>query len=498
MAHPLLYEINARQWLADLSQKYGGRIQLQDVPVEVLQSLQQIGVTHLWLMGVWPTGPKSRTQALTHPDLRREYHAALPDWTENDILGSPYAVQELHVAALLGGDEGLATFRQKLAALGIKLILDFVPNHLGLDHEWVTQRPHLFVHNTSAFDGAFPLDNRERQLFIAHGKDPYFPGWTDTVQLDYRSVETRNAMNDLLLSLTQKCDGVRCDMAMLLLSDVFENTWKHVPFRGHRAAGEFWSDSISRAKRERPDFLFLAEAYWGLEGRLCELGFDYAYDKSLYDFVVHDQPQNVQPHLLGMASDNTRRAHFLENHDEPRAATALSHERHRAAAVLILGLPGMRFLHDGQLEGVRRFARVQLARRADEPTDIGIQSIYASLLPIFATSFVGKSKARILPPNPAWEGNPTAGFFTIVQWPSPDSESEFDLVVVNLAPHHAQCRVHIPSPHMGSKTWSLVDRIGTEKWIRDGNEIAANGLYLDLPPRGAQLFHIAPLPEQLS
>ncbi len=488
MTHPLLYEVNARQWLARLSLKYASTLSLQQVPEVELEALQKIGVTHLWLMGVWPTGSKSRRQAQTHNDLRNAYNEARPDWTEADVLGSPYAVEALQVAQSLGGDEGLAALRAKLSTFGIKLILDFVPNHLGLDHPWVTNHPKRFVGGPSSFADSFPAPTTTEPWFIAHGKDPYFPGWTDTVQLEYRRPETREAMTALVLSLTQKCDGVRCDMAMLLLSDIFERTWAHVPLEEPRVSGEFWQAAINRVKQERPDFLFLAEAYWGLEGRLCELGFDYAYDKNLYDFVVHDQPQNIQPHLLGLGVHNAHRAHFLENHDEPRISTEVSLELHRAAVVLSLGLPGMRFLHDGQLEGVRRFARVQLARRADEPVDPSIQTMYAPLLEAFAKSAVGHGEGRLLSPTAAWEGNPTSLFFTVVLWLDPDSEAQFDLVVVNMASHQSQCRVSLSIPGLSDKTCILADRIGCETWTRDGVDLVENGLFLDLPARGAQLF----------
>jgi glycosidase len=493
MTHPLLYEVNARQWLARLSEKHRPALTLQQVPDSELEALQKIGVTHLWLMGVWPTGKKSQTQALTHTELRNAYSEALPDWTDADVLGSPYAVADLRVADSLGGDAGLAVFRAKLASFHIKLILDFVPNHLGLDHEWVSKRPELFVGAPSPFPDSFPAETSSQQRFIAHGKDPYFPGWTDTVQLEYRRAETREAMANLVLSLTEKCDGVRCDMAMLLLSEIFERTWAHVPFDGPSATGEFWQQAITAVKQRRPDFLFLAEAYWGLEGRLCELGFDYAYDKSLYDFVVHDQPHRIQAHLLGLGNNNASRAHFLENHDEPRISTEVPLELHRAAVVLALGLPGMRFLHDGQLEGVRRFARVQLARSAREPIDATIQSLYGPLLEAFSKSSVGQGEGRILSPFAAWEGNDSFRLFTIILWRKPGADSHFDLVVVNMAQHRSQCRVHFNTAELTGKTWLLTDRIGTEIWIRDGCELAESGLFLDLPPRGAQLFAITPV-----
>lgn len=493
MDHPLLYEINARHWVSALRKKYADpkTLDLGSVPEVELETLAEKGVTHLWLMGVWPTGPKSRAQALDHADLRREYGNALPGWTDADVLGSPYAVADLQVSPLLGGDAALAGLRKRLAKFGIKLILDFVPNHLGLDHEWVLTHPEYFVGQVHSFPDSFAVETASGKRFLAHGKDPYFPGWTDTVQLDYRRPETREAMAGLLEGIAKKCDGVRCDMAMLVLEEVLHRTWSHVPADFEPARGEFWQTAIARVKAAQPGFLFLAEAYWDLEGRLCNLGFDYAYDKRMYDFIEHDRPWDMQPHLLGLGAANAHRAHFLENHDEPRIAGSVGLELHRAAAVLALGLPGMRFLHEGQFEGVRRFARVQLARRAEEPLDDAVAEIYRILLPAFKRSGVGRGDCELLVPVRAWDENPTSQCINVIQWQRP-GQAEFDLVAVNLAPHHAQCRVRLTARGLAGRGWILSDRLGEERWERDGTELATAGLYLDLEPRGARLFSVSP------
>lgn len=495
MSHPLLYEVNARQWLSALRAKHGVHVDLGSIPEEEFSDLKRFGFTHLWLMGVWPTGPKSRGQALEHGDLRRAYGEALPGWTEADILGSPYAVQEVRVASILGGDAALAVFRKRLAEIGIGLILDFVPNHLGLDHDWLSSKPSHFVSQESEFPFSFALGSGSERRFVAHGKDPYFPGWTDTVQIEYRRRETREAMIGMLASIASKCDGVRCDMAMLLLSGVFERTWSHVPLHGESAPGEFWGEAICAIRKQRPGFLFLAEAYWDLEGALCELGFDYAYDKKLYDFLVHDHWGGVQPHLLGLGLQNEKRAHFLENHDEPRIAGLVDLERHRASLVLAMGLPGMRFIHDGQMEGARRFARVQLGRRAEEAVDERIRGLYEGVMVGFAESEVGRGEGRILIPKRAWEDNPTAQFMTVVEWKSRNGGRGGELVVVNLAPHRSQCRVWLGLEGIGEGRWLLRDRLGSERWEREGRELVESGLYLDLPARGAQLFALSLLSE---
>src|SRR5262249_55782086 len=160
---------------------------------------------------------------------------------------------------------------------GFKLILDFVPNHLGLDHPWLKEQPDVFVQSPSEAPGTFRQETKSGVRWLANGKDPYFPPWTDTVQIDYRRGAARAAMTGLLQSVADRCDGVRCDMAMLLLNDIFPKTWAHMPVSIPPPATEFWADAITAVKKAHPGFLFLAEAYWNLEGRLQSQGFDYTY-----------------------------------------------------------------------------------------------------------------------------------------------------------------------------------------------------------------------------
>jgi Alpha amylase, catalytic domain len=491
--HPLLYEVNTRCWLRALSEKTGTAITLANVPDSEPAGWRKLGFTHIWLMGVWRTGPRARAEALKPPELRGAYDQVLPGWQEADVAGSPYAIGDYQVPPALGGEAGLERFRRRLHEHGLKLVLDFVPNHLGLDHPWVGERPDLFVQSSSEAAGTFAQQTRAGVRWLAHGKDPYFAPWTDTVQVDYRRVATRNAMTQLLQSVAKRCDGVRCDMAMLLLNEVFAKTWASFPIANNEApATEFWESAIPAVRETNPGFLFLAEVYWGLEARLQALGFDYTYDKTLYDGLVTRDAAGVQNHLLGMTAQTLAgRAHFLEDHDEPRVASILSLAEHRAAALLILGLPGMRFLHDGQLSGARIKIPVQLARRGAEPKQADIEALYEQLLTAFPATAVGHGRGELSRPREAWAGNSTAKNFVIVQWQR--QAPEFDLVVVNLAPNRSQCYAPLSVEHLAAHNWEMRDLLGQEYYRRSGDDLQNQGLYLDLPPHGAQLFHFGPI-----
>ena len=489
--NPLLYEINTRCWLRELSEQNSARVTLADVPDSEFERWRKLGFTHVWLMGVWTSGPRTRAYALADAGLQRTCREVLTDFKPEDIGASPYAVAEYEVPAALGGEAGLKHFRRKLHAHGLKLLLDYVPNHVGLDHSWLIERPDLFVQNATEVPGTFQQNTGRGPRWLAHGKDPNFPPWGDTVQLDYRRAVTRTAMKEALLSIAKRCDGVRCDMAMLLLDDVFATTWAQYPPVEEPPASEFWADAISAAKTAHPGFLFLAEAYWGLETRLQSLGFDFTYDKELYDALVQRDGAGVQKHLLDAIPEFVRAgAHFLENHDERRIASVLPSAEHCVAALLVSSLPGMCLLHDGQLTGSRIKSPVQLLRRPVEPHDEDIAAGYEHLLAILQHTAVGRGSGELLKPRQAWPGNPTAQNFVIVQWQK--QPPEFDLAVVNLAPDRSQCFASLTVEKPGDYNWSMKDLLGTEEYERSGDDLQAQGLYLDLPEYGAQLFHFSP------
>ena len=491
MDHPLLYEINTRCWLRDLSERHQRDITLATVPAAEFAQWQKLGFTHIWLMGVWTTGDRARRMAINEPNLRRAYDDLIPGWREEDVAGSPYSIAAYEVPAALGGDAGLQSFRDQLHQRGLKLMLDFVPNHLGFDHPWLSEQPDLFVQSPVPIEGTFEQATATGTRWIANAKDPYFPPWSDVAQLDYRRAATRAAMQDLLLSVAARCDGVRCDMAMLLLNEVFTRTWGHLPIAESTPPTEFWTEAIPAVRQANPQFLFLAEVYWGLESRMQSLGFDYTYDKQLYDDLIWRHTPGVQRRMLeAPPAYVAASAHFLENHDEPRVANALSLAEHRAAALVILGLPGMRLLYEGQLIGAKIKAPVQLGRCPVEKPQLDVQKMYETLLTTLTKTTVGHGTGVVLPPREAWPGNPTAGNFVVMQWLA--AGREFELVVVNLGPDRGQCYVPLRGPQLGEHNWIMRDQLGPETYRRVGSDLVAHGLYLDLPAHGAQLFHFEP------
>jgi glycosidase len=489
--HPLVYEINTRCWLRSLSARSSHPVTLASVPESEFTRWRDLGFTHVWLLGVWPTGPRSRAAAMADPALRRALAETLPDWTEADFAGSPFAIADYTVAPELGGEAGLKEFRAKLHTHQLRLLLDFVPNHLGLDHPWVVEKPDLFVQAANDAPESFLAETRSGPRRLAHGKDPNFFAWVDTAQLDYRRLDTRSAMVRLLESVAPRCDGVRCDMAMLLVNEVFDRTWEKFPGSAPSSEGEFWAEAIQAVRKSQPDFLFLGEVYWDMEARLQGLGFDYTYDKRLYDYLVYRNHADVQRHLLALTPEFiAASAHFLENHDEARVASILSLPEHRAAALVTLALPGLRLLHDGQLDGARIKTPVHLAVRPAEPARPDIAAFYEDLLAALKPGPVGRGTAELLKPRVAWPDNATAQNFVAVQWQTaPDT---FTLAVANLAPHRGQCFVPLTVKDLAKRNWVLKDRLGTEEHQRYGDDLQEQGLYLDLPEHGAQLFHFVP------
>jgi hypothetical protein len=496
MLPPSLYQINTQVWLREMSDSAGHPITLADIPDAFLDRLELMNFHWLWLLGVWQKGELGRQEALEHPGLQREYREALADFSETDVCGSPFAVKSYTVQAEFGANEALQHFRHRLRERGMRLVLDFVPNHTAIDHPWVYEHPEYYMSGTEEDLDKEPsnfarVPTTFGDTVLAHGRDPYFPGWTDTLQLNYRHPGLRVAMMEELMKIAQMADGVRCDMAMLVLPEIILRTWgEHsLPSDGASPVDQpFWPEAISWIRKRRPDFCFIAEVYWDLEWSLMQQGFDYTYDKRLYDYLRAQDGPAVGAHLCADLDFQNKSVRFLENHDEPRAAAAFPAAVHQAAGVIAFLVPGFHLFHDGQFEGRRVKLPIQLARRPYEPADPVIEKFYHDLLECRKHPALLNGRWRLLKCRPAWDGNPTWDRFIAFVW---EGQGEAHLLVtVNYGPTQGQCYVDLPLAGLSGSGFLLLDLMGLSRYERDGNDLAARGLYLDLPGWGYHVFEM--------
>jgi hypothetical protein len=495
MRYPSLYQVNTRVFLGELGKQLGRPAGLQDLSDAFLDDVRDKGFQWLWPLGVWQTGQVARARSRSDQSLREGYGRSLPDWREEDVCGSPFAIQRYDVNVDFGGDAALAKLRERLARRGMKLLLDFVPNHVAPDHPWVDQHPEFFIEGTEDDLRREPrnwsrFSTSRGERVLAYGRDPYFPGWPDTVQLNYQHAGLREAMLGELGRVAGRCDGVRCDMAMLIQPQVIRRTWGD---RGRPRDGTppvdqpFWNDTIARIRRRHPDFVFVAEVYWDMEWELQQAGFDYTYDKRLYDRLVEGHGQSAREHLLAAPEFQDHSLRFLENHDEPRAATAFPPAAHRAAALITFTVPGLRLFHEGQLEGRKAFVSMHLGRRPMEAPDAPLAAFYKQLLSCLRRPELHDGAWRLHACRPAWDGNPTWQPFYVATW---ESAGRPLLVAVNYGGTQGQCYVTLPLPQLAGRRVTLVDLLGEARYEREGDGLTGPGLYLDMPAWGYHLFEL--------
>lgn len=494
--HPLIYEINTRVWLTELSAKRGHQITLDKMPDDEIERIARHGFHAVWLMGVWTTGDEPVAIARTHPGLQKEYRQALENFTAEDVIGSPYAISKYAVSPTLGGPEGLAAFRKKLAASGLRLILDFVSNHTAKDHWLVRQHPDVFISGTESDLARDPTSffRTPDGAILAHGRDPYFPAWTDTAQINYAQLAGREAMKVKLRFLATQCDGLRCDMAMLTLPEIIEKIW------GGRLGPNpikesFWKEAIQDILRVHPNFLFLGESYWNLEWKLQQNGFHFTYDKTLYDRLRQADHRGTRQHLQAEVKFQERCARFVENHDEPRAAAAFGPARARSAASVTFFTPGLKLFHEGQLEGRRVKIPVQLGRRPVETADLETAIFYSEILSalrdqIFQTGVFSQCEA-----HPAGGNDFSNEALVALLWTpavlNNGSQNTGYLIIVNLNHSRAYGRIPLPSGSIAAeKQYFLLDHLGGKRYDREGAELQSPGLYVALEGHQTHLFEI--------
>ncbi len=486
--NPIIYEINTVVWLHELASQLGRTVTLADIPDSYWADLVKIGFDAVWLMGVWERSPESIRVSTENQNLQNEFVSALPDFTPEDNIGSAYAIHQYQVDSRLGGNEALLTLHEQLHAHNLKLILDFVPNHVARDHPWITEHPEYFIQGSAAdllgSSGAYFESN---QRVFAFGKDPFFPPWQDTAQLNIFHIGSRLAAAKILDELGNLCDGVRCDMAMLCLNRIFAQSWSDLA--GDIPEQEYWKDVISAIHLQHPGFLFLAEAYWNTENELLQLGFDACYDKVLYDSLLKGTASDVINRLSTTSPPPGNLIHFIENHDESRARNGFTPRKEVLGAITIATTPGYRLIHEGQMEGRRVRIPVFLSRRPKEGQHPERQAFYRTLLRIASSRLCQDGEWQIGSLS-GWEDNQT--YLNLVSW-TWRHQAEILIVVQNYSDQPGQGTLHLPWEDLPGHQWKLVDLLKGTIYHRDGDGLTRDGLFVDLPEWDFHLLWCTPV-----
>jgi hypothetical protein len=479
--HPVVHEINTAVWLGEVARRAGRTVTLADVPGDEWDAVVPAGIDVVWLMGVWTRSPAGREVALADDALRRSWSEALPDWTTEDVLGSPYCIREYVPDPAWGGWSGLDLARAELRRRGARLMVDWVPNHTGPDSPWLSGRPDAYVHGTASDLEADPRAFLDvGGTIVARGRDPFFAPWPDVVQLDPFADSYRRLALETLTRIAEHADAVRCDMAMLMLDDVVQRTW------GDRVGAPpertYWDVVVGGVRSAHPQFRFVAEAYWDREWDLQQVGFDFCYDKRLYDRMRDGPPASVRGHLDADLDYQRKLVRFLENHDEPRAASTFAPlERTKALAVAVATLPGMTLWHEGEAEGRHVFLPVFLGRRPEEPLDAQLSEFHHALWSLAPSVRSGRWERIEVT---GWPDNTSCG--SLLAWSWADSAGVV-LVVVNLAGSRADGMAHLDGiGHDGPATF--VDLLSGEAYALDAAAVAREGLYVGLDAWGAQVL----------
>jgi hypothetical protein len=485
--NPSLLQINTRVFLSSLKPN----ATLDDIPDSYLQQIKLDGFDWVWLLGVWSVGPTSRRISRSQPGWLEEYRNALSDLEEEDICGSPFAIQGYTVDSALGGEEALARIRSRLNTLGVKLMVDFIPNHIGFDHPWVHSKPEFLISGTDLDYATAPgkWARLESGKIYAYGRDPHYPGWPDTLQLNYFNPKLRTAMTQELVSIATRADGVRCDMAMLVEPEIFRQTWQQAS--PQTIFSSFWPSAIEAARKVNSSFLMMAEAYWNYEWNLQQHGFDFVYDKSLYDRIIAANTAEIYAHLTASIEYQSKLTRFLENHDEARAAAAIPSERHRAAAVLTYLTPGLRLFHEGQREGKKIRIPVHLQRGPKEQITTDIQEFYIKLLSL-VNSPLGKDGRWSLVNIQSNEKNGST-LSPIISFTLTSDEASW-LIAVNFTGKSQTATVNLSDKDLhfdtqATRGFILTDLLSVQP---TGYTYSSAAFDLELEPWGACVFEVTP------
>ncbi|HOL81970.1 MAG TPA: alpha-amylase family glycosyl hydrolase [Ignavibacteriales bacterium] len=481
-------EVNTRVWLNKFNTSKK-KARLTDVPTTYWQHLVDLGFQAIWFMGIWETLPHLANQYCLEDYLIDEYSKALPDWTEEDVIGSPYAINQYKIDKNIATEEEFLEIKDKLNKLGLFVILDFIPNHFHAESILIDKYPEIFLQGD---ENLYKSDQNTYYLhngkIFAHGRDPFFPAWKDTIQLNYFNPKTRDFMISQLENITKYCDGVRCDMAMLITNNIFRNTWTGALEINNfsKPQTEFWYDAINHIKKLRNDFIFIAEVYWNLEWDLQQLGFDYTYDKILLDRMHYNGAKEIIDHLKAEYSYQVKSLRFIENHDEMRSLEKFGHNKAKACAAIICTTIGGQLIYDGQIEGKKIKLPVQLKREPYEQIDLEMKVFYEKLLSITHDPTILYGDFKLLQADSIGYGDFSNINIITYIWSYND---HYFWCIINFSENSSKARIKVDL-HTDYSNIILNDLINDVSYNRNAEEIKNEGLYVELKPYGMHLFKI--------
>ena len=524
MAELVLVAKSTYVWLSQLSQlsrAYERSItRLDQIPDEELDELRDRGITGLWLIGLWQRSGASGRVKRRRGDI--------------EAMASAYSVADYRIADELGGDDAWRDLRDRAEMRGIRLAADMVPNHMGIDADWVIEHPERFIstphlpfesyrfsgddlsddervaiqiedHYRDATDAAVVFKRTDRasgeERYIYHGNDGTSFPWNDTAQLDYLRADVREAVIGQILDVARRFHVIRFDAAMVLARRHIQRLWYPLP--GHEpgvpsrnvaamsAADfarmlplEFWREVVDRVAAEVPDTLLLAEAFWLMEGYFVRtLGMHRVYN-SAFMHMLRDERNTAYQQVIAETVAFDRRilgryVNFMSNPDERTAVDQFgSHDKYFGVATLLATLPGLPMVGHGQVEGYdERYGMEFRHPRTDETPDTGLVERHRrEIFPLF---------------RQRWRFADATGFR---QLRAVDGAGEARSLVVFLNRYHrARVRVEGVADALGfdraRARWLILrdHRSGLE-FLRHAADTAERGLELELDGYACHVF----------
>jgi Alpha amylase, catalytic domain len=374
-----LYQIHTRDFLFKISPT----AKLKDVPVGFWQDLKLKGINQIYLLGVWSVCD------FAHNLAKKSYITTASQTT----VGSCFSIDDYTIDPIIATEQEFLDFKKMINGLEMNLVLDFIPNHFGCSTPLLDSNPEVFLKTTQPdLDSQFWFDHNG--IKFLYGKDPNFGSWHDTVQVDYSNPKTHAFMKQKLEYIATMCDGVRCDMSMLVESEIFQRTWSNLLQRELPPYSSFWQTVIPKIKNLYPNFIFIAEVYWEMEKQMIGSGFDYVYNKSFLDYLIHQDYAKLQANLRYFNVDHC--VYFLENHDENRSASTLEKSKISLCVVLLCFLGGIQFFYDQQWQGQSVRNPIQILESQTTQTNLKIELLYKNLLEYTQQSVFEIGKTKIM------------------------------------------------------------------------------------------------------